>query len=168
MAIVVNRHELTGRVVLRKGPVPIGVKNMKKSAIYVAAKYLFKGQEIEQTVKAICFSFADNVSKVTNVYPGDEVRFSFTLSGRINEEKPDKNGWPGCWPEVLIDSPVEILNNSQRQLYNRDDQEAPVPQDPKFKYQDGENVEEKDDPANDLPFVWLIPLLLAFSSSLTL
>ena len=149
--IPANLHELQGIVKLRKGPIPIGEKLSKKWMLFIECPYLQKGTTVMQTIKAVTFSWDQNVSKVSNVFPGDEVKFTFSLSGRLNEEKLDYYGMPSCFNEVVIESRVEILNMSQRQLYNTGEKDdlGVFDTNPKFKYSSSDTVEEEKD---DLPF----------------
>ena len=149
--IPANLHELQGIVKLRKGPIPIGEKLSKKWMLFIECPYLQKGTTVMQTIKAVTFSWDQNVSKVSNVFPGDEVKFTFSLSGRLNEEKLDYYGMPSCFNEVVIESRVEILNQSQRVLYNTGEKDdLGVFPETKFKYKDSDAQLEAD--TSDLPF----------------
>ena len=150
--IPANLHELQGIVKLRKGPIPIGENNFKKWYLYVDCPYLERGKIANQTIKAICFSRADDASQVSSVIPGDEVKFSFRITGKINESKLDFCGMPSCWNEIIIAGQVDILNTSQRQLYNTGEKDdlGVFDTNPKFKYKDSDAQLEAD--TSDLPF----------------
>ena len=149
--IPANLHELQRIVKLSKGPIPIGEKLSKKWMLFIDCPYLQKGTTVMQTIKAVTFSWDTNVSKVSNVFPGDEVKFTFSLSGRLNEEKLDYYGMPSCFNEVVIESKVEILNQSQRVLYNTGEKDdLGVFPETKFKYKDSDAQLEAD--TSDLPF----------------
>lgn len=148
MSTPVNTHEIEGSVNAKFGPFPIGEKGMNKNYLFVDCAYMIRGKVQTQTVKALCFSWADNASKISKVLPGDVVKFAFSISGKVNPDKKDFLGVPGLWNEILIEGEVEILNTSQRRLYNngidspKDDLGTfPMP-----------NTSPIDDPTNDLPF----------------
>jgi hypothetical protein len=145
-------HEIHGIVESRTGPTPIGTQQSKKWQLYVNCPYLQKGVTVMQTLKAVTFSWADRVSKVTHVFKGDEVKFTFSISGKIFGDKMDKWGLPVCYNEIIIESKVEVLNMSQRQLFNTGEKDdlGVFDTNPKFKYKDSDAQLEAD--TSDLPF----------------
>lgn len=152
----VNAHEIEGRVLLKKGPYAIGDKGLSKYYLYVEADYMQRGKITPQVVKAVTFAWGDHASKISQVLPGDEVRFAFTFSGKIIENKFDFFGAPQCWTEVVIESKVEVLSTSQRQLYDNEpkDDLGVFDTPPKFQYKDADLTIDKNndyDP-KDLPF----------------
>jgi hypothetical protein len=134
MSITANNHEITGIVKSKHGPIAVGTKNMKKSFLYLDSVYMRKGKPETSTVKFVVWSFGDNASKIYNIFPGDEVKFTFSISGRVQDSK-DKYGYPTLWCDLVIDSEVEILNTSQRKLYNN-----------------GVDAIDTEEELNDLPF----------------
>ena len=148
--IAVNSHELCGIVLKKSGPYSIGSNSMNKSYLYVTAPYMYRGNPKEQVVKCVCFSWADTPSKIAKVFPGDQVKFTFSIAGRMEEGKVDRLGAPSVWNEIIIESKVEILNTSQRQLYQNEPTESKELPEAEFKYTDGEShIGEKDE---EVPF----------------
>jgi hypothetical protein len=152
MSVPVNTHEIEGSVNAKFGPFPVGNKGVSKNYLFVDCAYMIRGKITTHTIKALCFSWGDNASKISKLLPGDYVKFSYYINGRVNYEKKDFLGVPSLWNEIIIDSDVEILNTSQRRLYDngietkKDD--LGTFDTPKVKLGDP----DADDPANDLPF----------------
>lgn len=158
MSIQVNAHELIGTVRSKHGPYVLNDRGMAKSYLFVDSLYMQRGKPTTHTVKAMCFSWGDHPSKIANIFPGDEVKFSFSISGRVSEDRKDKLGFPALWNEVVIESSVEVLNTSQRQLYDNRIGGPKVEIKPSdFTYEtpavnNTTSSEIADDESNDLPF----------------
>lgn len=165
MSVTVNTHQYTGQVLAKAGAFSVK-ENMSISFLYCRGTYMKGGKECQEDARFACFSFADNASKISQILPGDEVSFYFNLTGRFTpDRKGNRFGEPVCWTEQVISSKVEVLNTSQRQLYQNEPSQRPAPDpiEPKFSYGPGTTSsmkEPEDDPSNDLPFSWFIPFLL--------
>jgi hypothetical protein len=156
MSIVINSHQFTGKVIHKSGPYTIK-EDMAKRYLFCRGTYYISGKEREQEIRVTCFSWGDNKSKISDVFPGDEVSFTFNLSGKFNPDKKDYLGCPSCWTECVLSSKVEILSTQNRTLYDNkpgDGLNLPDIEPPKFQYKDGlqfDNLED-DDATKDLPF----------------
>ena len=165
MSIIVNTHPYTGQVLAKAGPFAVN-ENMSISFLYCRGAYMKSGKECQEDARFTCFSWGESPSKIASVLPGDEVSFSFNLTGRFTpDRKGNRFGEPVCWTEQVISSKVEVLNTSQRQLYQNEPSQRPTPDPvaPKFAYGPDTTSamkEPEDDPSTDLPFAWFIPLLL--------
>jgi len=155
MSLKVNLHDIEGVVVKKSQEFPIGSGDMKKTFLFLSCQYLFKGQPSEQILKFVTFSWGAQGSKFSNVLPGDVVRFSFTINGKMDTNKLDYMGLPSTSNDLVPSSKVEIVSTENRELYKNE----PTPDDglgefpeAKFKYKDQAQKEEDDDPTNDLPF----------------
>ena len=158
MAIQVNNHQFTGKVIYRAGPFAI-TNDMNKWYLYCQGIYLVGGKEREEECRFTCFSWGQQPSKVSNVFIGDVVSFYFNLTGKFKPEKKDNLGCPSCWTEAVVASKVEIVSSENRIPFNQKKTEDGLgtfeePPTPKFKYEDGLKLDNlEDDPAvNDLPF----------------
>jgi hypothetical protein len=156
MSLKINLHDIEGVVVKKSQPIPIGNNNMRKTYLYLSCQYLWKGVASEQILRFLTFSWEDHASKFTPLLVGDEIKFSFTISGKMDNEKMDYLGLPRIYNELIPSSKIEIISTANRELYNngeKDDlgmfSDIPVP---KFQYKDQAQREEDDDPASDLPF----------------
>lgn len=128
MALEINKYDFIGKVLGKSKQVVIK-EDMKRSYLYVRGKYLVNGKEREQDSRMTCFSWGDNKSRITDVFPGDKVTFSFTLSGRYDEERRDKDGNAVCWTECVLSSKVEILSTEERKMYSNGLDSPEMPKD---------------------------------------
>lgn len=163
MSEKVNSHPFEGTVIAKSPLIPI-TGEMKKQVLYCRASYMVSGKPKETDARFIAFSWGDN-SKLRDVYPGDEVSFYFGLSGKYDPERKDKNNLVSCFTEAIIQSKVEVIDQSNRKMYDnrvdkRDDLGVFVAK--------GSYVPPPDDPPNDLPFGWFIPFLLPLAANFIL
>lgn len=157
MSVEVNVHEFKGKVLAKSPKYNVGSKGMVKSMLYCEGDYIVNDKPRTQQAKFVCFSFADNKSRIDDVLPGDIVSFGFTLSGLFKPDEKDYQGAPKCFTDPVINTKVEILDIKERQLYNNDPSQRPTPTEIKpknFEYP-VENMgakEDADEQPNDLPF----------------
>lgn len=157
MALLVNNHEFQGQVIAKSAKYTVGTNQMSKSFLYCEGDYMVNDKPRKQQVKFVCFSFADNRSRIDEVLPGDIVKFGFTLSGWFKPDEKDYLGAPKCFTDPVVNTKVEILDMKERQLYKNDPSQRPTPEPvaPKFEYgpdTTSSMKETEDDPSNDLPF----------------
>ena len=152
----VNVHEFKGQVIAKSIKYSIGTGQMSKSFLYCEGDYMVNDKPKKQQVKFVCFSFADNRSRIDDVLPGDIVKFGFTLSGWYKPDEKDYLGAPKCFTDPVVNTKVEILDMKERQLYQNEPSQRPTPDPvaPKFSYP-GENLQNQgvgDEEPGDLPF----------------
>ena len=176
----INNHIYQGRVLAKSQKYPIGSNGMMKSFLYLEGDYIINGKPKTQQAKFTCFSFAENRSKIDGIFPGDVVSFAFTLSGWYKPDEKDYLGAAKCFTDPVVDSKVEIIDQTSRVMY---DNRVDTPKDDLGTFADAPpiNLPHKpgteetilsnppvyndDDPANDLPFTWFIPLLLPLAAN---
>jgi hypothetical protein len=163
-----NNHEYVGSVINRSQVIPYGTKGGNKMFLYCEGDYISKGKITKVQAKFVCFGHESSRNKGLDVFPGDVIKFNFRVSGWYQPEEKDYFNAPKCYTDAVVDSPIEIVNTSQRRLY--DNGIEPKKDDlgtfdtPKVKLGDP----DADDPANDLPFSWLIPFLLPLAANFIL
>jgi hypothetical protein len=119
-------HELKGRVIAKRGPYIVGQNKIEKHLLYLECDYPKRGKVETTNVKALCWAWGGHASKIDHIFPGDIVKFTFSLSGRMDNDRKDKNGAEMCWTEVVIESRPEVLDSSQRKMYNNNPGELPL------------------------------------------
>ena len=177
-----NNHTFQGVVISKHGPYTVPNKagedtGFRKFYLIVKGDYIEfrgkdKGKAIPQYLKISDTLWETNLgyNLFKDIFPGDEVRFVFSVRGKYIPESKGRFGEPVCWNDLVVSSKIEVLNTQNRTLYDNEPKEddglASEPPTPRFKYEDGFVAKDDDDGTNDLPFSWLIPLMLPLAANL--
>lgn len=186
MSITGNNHEFTGVVVSKHGPYTVTNKQEEDVGFrkfflickgdYVESRGKDRGKALPQFVKFVDTLWKDNIGYnfFKDVFPGDEVKFMFSVRGRYEPSVKGRLGEPSCWQDLTPTSKIEILSTQNRKLYDNEPKNDPVDdlgtfdvEPPKQELKDGLKFDnlENDDATRDLPFSWLIPFLLPLATN---